>query len=159
LIATKTQRHKAVVATYPHDSTVPAAVRLTKGIDRPEISIVAMIKKRTRLIVRKGNENVVLWVEDIVYFYREETVIIAYDKNERKYLCNRSLTRLEEELDPGIFFRANRQYLLNIQYVKSYKSFEKVKLSVSLSSPNFNRSIIVSQETAPLFRKWLHEEN
>lgn len=120
--------------------------------------ITAMKKKKTRLIVRKGNENVVLKIEDIAFIYRDSTIIVAVDKDEKKYLCDKNLTALEEELDPAVFFRANRKYLLNIHYIRSYKSFEKVKLEVSLSISNPNHNIIVSQETAPLFRKWMQEE-
>jgi DNA-binding LytR/AlgR family response regulator len=117
-----------------------------------------MKKKKTRLIVRKGNENVVLKVEDIVFIYRDNTIIVAVDKEEKKYLCDKNLSALEEELDPAIFFRANRKYLLNIHYIRSYKTFEKVKLEVSLLLSNCNHNIIVSQETAPFFRKWMNEE-
>lgn len=120
--------------------------------------ITAMKKKKTRLIVRKGNENVVLKVEDIAFIYRDNTIIVAVDKDEKKYLCDKNLSVLEEELDGSFFFRANRKYLLNIHYIRSYKSFEKVKLEVFLSLSNCNHSIIVSQETAPFFRKWMHEE-
>ena len=120
--------------------------------------ITAMKKKKTRLIVRKGNENVVLKVEDIAFIYRDHTIIVAVDKDEKKYLCDKNLSALEEELDPSVFFRANRKYLLNIHYIRSYKTFEKVKLEVFLSISNSNHNIVVSQETAPFFRKWMHEE-
>lgn len=120
--------------------------------------ITAMKKKKTRLIVRKGNENVVLKVEDIAFIYRDNTIIVAVDKEEKKYLCDKNLSALEDELDPAVFFRANRKYLLNIHYIRSYKTFEKVKLEVFLSISNCNHNIVVSQETAPLFRKWMHEE-
>lgn len=120
--------------------------------------ITAMKKKKTRLIVRKGAENVVLKVEDIAFIYRDNTIIVAVDKDEKKYLCDKNLSALEEELDPSTFFRANRKYLLNIEYIRGYKTFEKVKLEVFLSISNGNHNIVVSQETAPVFRKWMHEE-
>ena len=120
--------------------------------------MTAMRKRKTRLIVRKGNENVVLKVEDIAFIYRDSTIIVAVDKDEKKYLCDKNLSALEEELDPAVFFRDNRKYLLNIHYIRSYKTFEKVKLEVVLSLPNCGHSIIVSQETAPHFRKWMHED-
>jgi DNA-binding LytR/AlgR family response regulator len=115
-------------------------------------------KKKTRLIVRKGAENIALRVEDIAYIYRDNTIIIAVDKDEKKYLCDKNLSALEEELDESIFFRANRKCLINIQYVRSFKTFEKVKLEVHLTLPSNNLNIIVSQETAPLFKKWIYEE-
>jgi DNA-binding LytR/AlgR family response regulator len=115
-------------------------------------------KKKTRLIVRKGAENIALRVEDIAYIYRDNTIIIAVDKDEKKYLCDKNLSALEEELDGAVFFRANRKHLINIQYVRSFKTFEKVKLEVHLTLPSNNLNIIVSQETAPLFKKWIYEE-
>lgn len=117
-----------------------------------------MKKRKTRLIVRKGNENVVLKVEDIAFIYRDNSIIVAVDKDEKKYLCDKNISALEDELDPATFFRANRKYLLNIEYIRSYKSFEKVKLEIFLSLANCNHCIVVSQETAPLFRKWMQEE-
>lgn len=120
--------------------------------------ITAMKKKKTRLIVRKGNENVVLKVEDIAFVYRDNTIVVAVDKEEKKYLCDKNLSALEDELDSAYFFRANRKYLLNIRYIRGYKTFEKVKLEVFLSISNCNHNIIVSQETAPFFRRWMHEE-
>lgn len=117
-----------------------------------------MKKKKTRLIVRKGNENIALKVEDIACIYRDNTIIIAVDKEEKKYLCDKHLSALEEELEPSLFFRANRKYLINIQFIRGFKAYEKVKLEVSLSLPNNGHHIIVSQENAPLFRKWINEE-
>jgi len=56
-----------------------------------------------------------------------------------------------------MFFRANRQYIVNINYVKGFKAYEKVKLLVELTIPELNHCIIISQETAPAFRKWMYE--
>ena len=120
--------------------------------------ITTMKKKKTRLIVRKGNENIALKVEDIAFIYRDNTIILAVDKEEQKYLCDRNLSALEQELDEAMFFRANRKYIVNIQYIRGFKSFEKVKLEVNLTLPTINHNIIVSQETAPLFKKWIYEE-
>ena len=118
----------------------------------------SMKKKKTRLIVRKGAENIALRVEDIAFIYRDNTIIVAVDKEEKKYLCDKNLSALEEELDEDMFFRANRKYLINIQYIRGFKSFEKVKLEVHLHLPTCRHAIIVSQETAPLFKRWMHEE-
>ncbi|HEU4470561.1 MAG TPA: LytTR family DNA-binding domain-containing protein [Flavisolibacter sp.] len=117
-----------------------------------------MKKKKTRLIVRRGNENIALKVADIAFIYRDDTLVIAVDKDEKKYLCDKNLSALEEELDETIFFRANRRYLINITFVRSFRTYEKVKLEVYLNFPDCGHKIIVSQETAPLFRKWMYEE-
>jgi DNA-binding LytR/AlgR family response regulator len=79
------------------------------------------------------------------------------DKCGRKYLSDKNLSDLEIELDKNKFFRANRQYIVNINYIRSFKPYEKVKLQIDLSASDINHAIIVSQETAPAFRKWVYE--
>ena len=114
-------------------------------------------RKKTRLIVKKGLENISLRLEDIILFFTENKIVYVVDKWSKKYLVDRNLGELEEDLDDNIFFRANRQYIININYIKGFKSYEKVKLQVDLIIPELNYCIIISQETAPAFRKWMHE--
>ena len=114
-------------------------------------------KRRERLIVKKGFANVLLKIEDIVLFYTESRVVYVLDKEGRRYMCDQNLSELETFLDDHTFFRANRQYIINIQYIRGYKTLERVKLAVDISCNESNHSIIVSQETAPYFRKWINE--
>lgn len=114
-------------------------------------------KRKARLLVQKGLENILLKLEDIVFFYTENKLVYVVDRVEKKYLTDSSLLELEEELDPLVFFRANRQYIININFIKSFRAYEKVKIKVDLKLPELNHCIIVSQETAPHFRKWIYE--
>ncbi|MGZ3849109.1 MAG: LytTR family transcriptional regulator DNA-binding domain-containing protein [Flavisolibacter sp.] len=74
-----------------------------------------------------------------------------------KYLCDGSLSDMESVLDPAVFFRANRKYIINIEFIQHYKAHEKVKLQVDLSVNDNKHQIIISQETAPAFRRWMQE--
>ncbi|HEY1023409.1 MAG TPA: LytTR family DNA-binding domain-containing protein [Flavisolibacter sp.] len=112
-------------------------------------------RKRSRILVRKGIENITMQLSEIVLFYTENKIVHAVDRNGRKYMVDKNLSDLESELDDTTFFRANRQYILNINFIRSFKPYERVKLWVDLTVPDIDHSIIVSQETAPFFRKWL----
>jgi two-component system LytT family response regulator len=114
-------------------------------------------KRRERLVVKKGFTNVLLRMEDIVLFYTESRVVYARDQEGRRYMCDQNLAELETLLDSRIFFRANRQYIINIQFIRGYKTLERVKLAVDVNCNESSHSIIVSQETAPYFRKWINE--
>jgi DNA-binding LytR/AlgR family response regulator len=114
-------------------------------------------KWKSRIMVRKGIENIPLKLKDVALFYTENKVVYIIDKSGKKYLGDKNLSELEEELQPDRFFRANRQYIINIDYVKGFKAFDKVKLQVDLLVPDINHSIIISQETAPVFRKWMYD--
>ena len=140
--------HDRVLLNYFH-TPEPAVI---KTIHFPER------RKRTRLVVKKGIENVSIPLENIVFFYTENKIVFAIDHSGKKYVANGSLATLQPELDSNIFFRANRQYIVNISYVKSFRTYEKVKLRVEMNAVDLGDQhfIIISQETAPAFRKWIY---
>ena len=129
------------------------------GTNEPLEKLVKFInnRKKTRLLVKRGIESIALKLEDIILFYTENKLVYVIDRFSKKYISDKTLTELEEELDENIFFRANRQYIININFIKGYKPFEKVKLSVDFNIPEINHYITISQETAPAFRKWICE--
>jgi len=114
-------------------------------------------QKKMRLLVKKGLENISLLLEDVVLFFTENKIVYVIDKTGRKYLIDKNLSDLEMELDNKTFFRVNRQYIININFIRSFKAYERVKLQIELTLTDLNYFIVVSQETAPLFRKWISE--
>ncbi|MGN6617442.1 MAG: LytR/AlgR family response regulator transcription factor, partial [Ilyomonas sp.] len=72
------------------------------------------VKKKTRLIVRKGIESISIKLEDIVLFFTENKVAYVVDKTRKKYIAYKNLSELEQELYPSKFFRTNRKYIINI---------------------------------------------
>jgi DNA-binding LytR/AlgR family response regulator len=115
-------------------------------------------KKRTRLVVKNGTENISMLLDNIAFFYSENKIVYAIDQAGKKYIVEGSLSALEIELDSSIFFRANRQYIISINHVKSFRTYEKVKLRVNMNPSELNDKyyIIISQETAAAFRKWIY---
>lgn len=112
--------------------------------------------RKKRMIVKKGMENISLRLDDVVLFYTENKIVYAIDRWGKKYMADSNLSELEEQLDQTSFFRANRQYIININFIRGFKAYEKVKLLVDLTLPDLNHCIIVSQEMAPQFREWMH---
>ena len=117
-----------------------------------------MRKFKSRLIVSMGSESFALSTKEIACIYRDKYIIIVVDKSERRFLYDKSLSELEKELDPYIFFRANRKFIINIEFIKSYRTIDKVRLDVRLTLPSNHYQIIISQENAPNFKKWLQGE-
>ena len=57
-------------------------------------------------------------VEDVAYFYSENKVTTAVTFAGRNHVVDLPLSRLEEQLDPDRFFRANRQFIVARRAVK-----------------------------------------
>jgi DNA-binding LytR/AlgR family response regulator len=96
-------------------------------------------------------------VEEIVYFFTEYKLVFLVDRENKKYLAEKAnLSELEEELDNKTFYRANRKYIINANFIKRFKPLEKSKISLELVLP-VNEDIIISQENASTFKKWISE--
>ncbi len=108
-----------------------------------------------RLIARKGLDHVPLKMEDVALFYTENRLTFLIDKDGKKYIVDNILSSLETELDKSKFYRANRQSIINIDYIKGYKTAEKVKVSVEMNIDAIKSPIMISQDSAADFREWI----
>jgi len=114
-------------------------------------------KKKTRLIVKNGHQNIVLTVSDVAMIYIKERSVFVVAHDSKKYQFSKSLTDIEQELDADLFFRANRHTIVNINFIKAFTACECNKLKVDMKIHVPDTEIIISQETAPLFKTWLSE--
>jgi DNA-binding LytR/AlgR family response regulator len=123
-----------------------------------EVLSPVMKNKITRLILKRGHKNIPFFIEDLVMFYTESKITFAVDKNNNKYICDKNLSELEVILDEKVFFRANRQHIININFISSYQSFQKVKIHIEVSIAADNYDVYVSQVTVGEFKKWILNE-
>lgn len=108
---------------------------------------------KKRLLVNKRGEVFSLLRQDIILFYSRNKTVQVLDKEGKWYFSEKSLTELDLMLDPETFFRANRQYILNINYIKSFSTHEKNKIQVNVAQ--YLTPVIVSQDSASSFRSWM----
>jgi DNA-binding LytR/AlgR family response regulator len=72
----------------------------------------------------------------------------------RDYAISHSLDQLEDLLDPIIFFRINRNYIVSFSAIAYIISYSNSRLLVKLNS-NESKDLIVSREKVQDFKKWL----
>ncbi|HMH21464.1 MAG TPA: LytTR family DNA-binding domain-containing protein [Puia sp.] len=104
--------------------------------------------------MKKGIDLVTIKTTEIAYCYSAYKLVFLIEHTGQKFIVDRSLNDLEKELDPGLFFRVNRKYLVNIHHVRRIKALVKGKLSLDLN-PATGEEIVISQERAPAFKIWM----
>jgi two-component system, LytTR family, response regulator len=109
---------------------------------------------KERFIVHHGSAFVVMNTSDIVAFKKEQFIFAVNKKGEELMTDFETLDELEEILSPKEFYRANRQYIVNIAFVKQFKTDTYGKLNVWLSIPK-EIQLDISREKASSFKKWL----
>ncbi len=70
---------------------------------------------------------------------------------EDKAMIKRSLNRIEEKLDPNIFFRINRSQIVNTGYIKQIHPYFKNKLNIVLTT---GEKLEVSSRQSVKFKNW-----
>ena len=108
-----------------------------------------------RILVKQGELVVALQKEEILLAYTASRVSFIIDRYHNKYTSDKSLRVLFKELDPQQFFRPNRQTIINGHYIRSFRTFQRVRLQVSMQVQDKIYPVIVSQEQAVVFRKWI----
>ena len=84
-----------------------------------------------QVFIKDGNKCFFVQLKD-VYLVESAANYARLYFDDRKALIKRSLSQLEETLDSNIFFRINRNQIINTKYIKQIKSLEKGRLQVSL---------------------------
>lgn len=85
-----------------------------------------------RVFVRDGDRCWLVTLADIILFESEGNYTRLFFGND-KPLIPRSLTQLEERLDPALFFRASRQHIVNLKAVQKIDPGVADNLIVTLS--------------------------
>ncbi|MCI0706255.1 MAG: LytTR family DNA-binding domain-containing protein [Ignavibacteriae bacterium] len=109
---------------------------------------------KSRVVVKRGIDFVSVKTDDIAYFYTEHKVVFLVDAAGNRYIVDKPLADLESELDKRSFFRVNRKFLVHINAIQRFKSFEKGKILLELKPP-VTEEVTVSQENAGSFREWM----
>jgi DNA-binding LytR/AlgR family response regulator len=113
-------------------------------------------KYKSRFLVKQGDKMLSIRVEDIVCFFSKHGVVHIYTRHQKTYLSDFSLDELTKQLDPQFFFRANRQFMVNADFIQVVHKHFKGKLLVDLAYFK-DEQILVSAEKATVFKNWLDQ--
>jgi len=68
------------------------------------------------------------------------------------------MEQLQEMLDPSLFFRVNRSFIVNIKAIDEIVVYSKSPLKIGVIPPA-EKEMIVSREKVALFKQWFNNPN
>ena len=92
-------------------------------------------------------------VKDILYFYFDQRHVYAKSADGDANAVQFTMSELESELDPKMFFRLNRQYVANIGSITRISIFFNSRLRVRLKG--CDQPLTLSKEKSAELREWL----
>lgn len=108
---------------------------------------------KTRFMVKLGDHIRSITTDQISLFYAEGRDVYLVTTQNRKFIVDYTLETLEDLLDPTVFYRVNRTFILNIHAIKDVMMYSNSRLKISLTQ-EFDKEIIVSREKVNAFKEW-----
>ncbi|MBO9564375.1 MAG: LytTR family transcriptional regulator [Niastella sp.] len=109
---------------------------------------------RNTLLVFINEKIIPVKISDIAFIHSAGGLVKVYAKDGRRYLISQVLDELEPQVNPYLFFRASRQFLINRDVIVMAEHFFNRRLVVKLSMETPER-IIVSKMKAPELVAWM----
>ena len=111
---------------------------------------------KSRFMVRLGQKIIALPAEKIAYFFSENKLTYIVSKEGKKYPTDQTLEELADLLDPKVFFRINRQYIVTFDAIAEMHPYFKGRIKLVLL-PKSEEEVVISSERTPEFKKWIDQ--
>ena len=120
-----------------------------------ELAKIPIKSYKQRFLVKAGNKLLYKQVSQVAYFYAEgkAAYLVTLQEN-RKYLIDHTLEELELLLDPGMFYRISRKFIIHVDAVAEVKGSVSTSMEVILSQKT-ELTLSVSRDKIQDFKKWL----
>ena len=113
-------------------------------------------KYKTCFLIPERDRLIPLAVSNIAYFFIDTKTVKAIAMDGHAYYLNQTLDDIMAQLDPEVFFRANRQFIISRDAIKDLSIWFGNKLAVNLNVP-VPEKIIVSKARVGEFKTWFAE--
>ena len=113
-------------------------------------------KYKERFTVHVGRSVMLVPQAEVACFVKEEIIYLVNHEGKKLITDYRSLDEVEELLNPAEFYRANRQYILPLAFIESFRGDDTGKLHVRMKCVKME-DVIISKEKAADFRKWFEK--
>jgi DNA-binding LytR/AlgR family response regulator len=113
-----------------------------------------MRKYKTRFVIKVGEHLRTIEVDAILYFYSQEKTTFCVTADNRNFILDYTLEQLEEMVDPAMFYRINRKYLVRAASIQDIISYTNSRLRLVLKGSADN-DVIVARERVQEFKSWL----
>lgn len=138
---------------------------LTPATAAPDIDINKLLQSlqpagtdyKKRFVVRYGEHIKTIDIEEVVYFYTEDKATFLCTKDARRFVVDFNLDTLDSILDPKVFFRINRQYIISIHSIAEMFAYSKSRVLIKLNPPSKHETIVSTERSAD-FKHWLGDE-
>jgi len=109
---------------------------------------------KSRFLVKYGEKIQSISIDQISFFFSEERITFLQTHDQKKFVLDGNLEKTEALVDPKLFFRLNRKYLISSESIEEISVYSNSRLKVRLRNCG-DPDILVSREKVNAFKDWL----
>lgn len=111
---------------------------------------------RQRFLIAYRDTYLIIPARDVAYFYSENKITRLVCPDGKWFPVPETLEELNEQLDPRLFFRANRQCIVSVDSITAIHKHFNGRLKLDLK-PTASDDVFVSRERAEELKDWLNQ--
>ena len=113
---------------------------------------------KSRFLINRGDSMLPFKVSEIACFYAEDKEVFLLTHDNKRHIIPNSVEELSANLDPKLFFRVNRQFIISADAVRKVHNYFNFKLKIEIKAdPKIE--IIVSRLKTAAFKAWMNGES
>ncbi len=109
---------------------------------------------KSRFMVKVGDQIKFVKAEEVAYFYAEDNEVMLQTTAKRSYIIDDSLDQISGMVDPTLFHRINRKYIIHKNAVERVHKYFNSRLKIDLN-PVREEDVIISRVKVNEFLTWM----
>ncbi|OMP76680.1 MULTISPECIES: LytTR family DNA-binding domain-containing protein [unclassified Chitinophaga] len=118
--------------------------------------LVAQFKSyKQSFLVHNRDKLIPLSAGNIAWFYTANELVYAGTVDNKQYIIDFTMEQLQQQLDPAVFFRANRQFIVQRGAIQEVDFYFNGRLALKVH-PAPKEQILISKARVPEFKNWMN---
>jgi DNA-binding LytR/AlgR family response regulator len=128
---------------------------LQASLQEASASVRAMQKRyKARFMLHAGEKIVIVPTENVAYAEAEGKIVTLVTASGKRHIADQTLDELTELLDPTVFFRISRKFIVQASAIAEVEPYFNGRLALKLT-PQASGEVLVSRERVKDFKVWL----
>ena len=112
-------------------------------------------QRKERFLIKVGEHYRSVQTSSVSSFFIIERNTFIRTDTGKEYAIDHSLDKIEQLVDPVLFFRVNRNFIVNYHAIRDIVAYSSNRLKIVLSNRTEKENILVSRERVAEFKEWM----
>jgi DNA-binding LytR/AlgR family response regulator len=109
---------------------------------------------KNRFLAKVGQRLFFIKADEVAYFMADNKIVYVTDRDGNRFIINTTVEKLEELLDPRLFFRINRKIIIHADVIEQVKPYVNNRLKLQLRNITAPDDMVISREKVSEFKTW-----